>query len=109
MGQQLSKYIELLVPAASGPREFSSCVPTCGDIRDKRVGFRIEGSNPIRWHKDLLLRNFEIFMGRVEELLNIKYPPSSITRFHRRDDVDDPKAFNDFCDQIDWAILGIAG
>ena len=91
------------------PRASTRCVPPLADIHGKRVGFRIEGSNPIPWSKDLLLRNFELFMGRVEELLNVQHSPSSVVRFRRGDDVDDPKAFDDFCSRIDWAILGIAG
>ncbi len=110
MTEPATRFIEVMVPAAEAPAAVHASVPALVDVRGKRVGFRIE-SFPVEWAEDLLLRNFEIFMKRIAELLEIQYTPSSIVRFQRdpKDKAREAQSFDEFCRQIDWAILGIAG
>ena len=110
MMNSADRFMEVMVPTAEAPKFVRPSVPPLADVRGKRVGFRIE-SFPIEWTEDLLLRNFEIFMTRIDELLQIQYAPSSVVRFQRdaRDKARESQSFDEFCRQIDWAILGIAG
>jgi hypothetical protein len=110
MTQPVERFIEVMVPTAEAPKAIHASVPPLVDVRAKRVGFRIEAF-PIEWTEDLLLRNFEIFMKRIAELLQIQYKPSRIVRFQRdeKNKAREPQVFDEFCRQIDWAILGIAG
>jgi hypothetical protein len=110
----ITPQIEVLVPVAPPSATTKSRVQPPADIRRKRVGFRIEGSVPIGWHKDMLQRNFEIFMARFEQLLRLHCDPSAIELFARsaedeRDKAREAKVFDAFCGRIDYAILGIAG
>jgi hypothetical protein len=110
MMDSAGRFLEVMVPTAEGPAVVRPAVPPLADVRGRRVGFRIE-SFPIEWTEDLLLRNFEIFMARIAELLQIQYVPSGVVRFQRdaRDKARESQSFDDFCRRIDWAILGIAG
>lgn len=110
MTKPAARFIEVMVPTAEAPKVVRPSVPPLPDVRGKRVGFRIE-SFPIEWTEDLLLRNFEIFMKRIAELLQIQYQPSSMLRFRRepKEKARESQVFDEFCRQIDWAILGIAG
>lgn len=96
--------IELVNPGGEALEESNVMAKPLRDLTGKRIGLRTDSS----W------RSFDIFAGRLQELLSKEYPASEVVVFRnthttggRGIGFDVSPEFRSFAKTIDVAILGL--